>query len=79
VTAEPSLVLTIAVDAVAFTAVCETCVGIDTAVGLSASTFAARLDADIGAGTFLCRRGHQIRVARAPRENRSGSSVVEAA
>ena len=78
-TGEPSQVLTIAADAVAFTAVCETCVGIDTAVGLSTSTFAARLDSDIGGGTFLCRRGHPIRVVRAAGENRSRGAVVEAA
>ena len=38
---EPSQVLTISRAATAFTAVCEVCLGIDTAVGLSASTFAA--------------------------------------
>jgi len=61
---EPAQVLTIASGATSFTAVCEICLGIDTAVGLSASTFAGRLDADLGEGTFLCRRGHLVHVVR---------------
>lgn len=51
--------------ATSFTAVCEICVGIDTAVGLTASTFAGRLDPDLGEGVFLCRRGHPVSVIRA--------------
>jgi hypothetical protein len=62
---EPAQVMTIAAGATAFTAVCEVCLGIDTAVGLSASTFAGRLDADLDDGVFLCRRGHAVRVVRA--------------
>ena len=62
---EPIQVLTIAATATAFTAVCETCLGIDRAVGLSASKFAGRLDLDLGRGVFLCRRGHQVSVVRA--------------
>ena len=62
---EPLQVLTISRGATAFTAVCEVCLGIDTAVGLSASTFAGRLDPDLEEGVFLCRRGHQVTVARA--------------
>ena len=50
--------------ATAFTAVCEICLGIDTAVGLTASTFAGRLDLDLDEGVFLCRRGHQVAVVR---------------
>jgi len=50
--------------ATAFTAVCEICLGIDRAVGLSASTFAGRLDPDLAEGVFLCRRGHQVAVVR---------------
>jgi hypothetical protein len=61
---DPAQVLSISRAATAFTAVCEVCLGIDTAVGLSASTFAGRLDADLEAGVFLCRRGHQVRVVR---------------
>ena len=62
---EPVQELTISRTATAFTAVCETCIGIDTAVGLSASTFAGRLDPDLDRGVFLCRRGHQVGVVRA--------------
>jgi hypothetical protein len=79
VSIEPAQALTIAADAVAFTAVCEACVEIDAAVGLGASRFAGRLDADLVSGIFLCRRGHQIRVVRAGEEIRSGGAVVEAA
>jgi hypothetical protein len=61
---EPVQVVTIQAAATAFTAVCEICLGIDTAVGLTASTFAGRLDADLGEGVFLCRRGHPVTVVR---------------
>ena len=60
----PVQVLTISRTATAFTAVCEVCLGIDTAVGLSASTFAGRLDSDVDEAVFLCRRGHQVAVVR---------------
>jgi len=79
VSLEPTQSMTIAADAVAFTAVCEACVGVDTAAGLSGSRFAGRLDADLGAGIFLCRRGHAIRIVRSLAENRSESAAVEAA
>jgi hypothetical protein len=79
VTTEPSQSMTIAADAVAFTAVCAVCVGIDMTVGLSGSRFAGRLDPDLGTGIFLCRRGHAIRIVRAVPENRSGGAAVEAA
>jgi hypothetical protein len=62
---DPVQTVTIAADALAFTAVCEICVGIDTAVGLSASTFAGRLDLDLAEAVFLCRRGHHVGVIRA--------------
>jgi len=62
---EPVQVLTISRTATAFTAVCEVCLGIDHAVGLSASTFAGRLDADLEESVFLCRRGHRVGVVRA--------------
>ena len=61
----PVQVLTISRTATAFTAVCEVCLGIDTAVGLSASTFAGRLDPDLDEAVFLCRRGHQVSNVRA--------------
>ena len=62
---EPSQVLAISRGATAFTAVCEVCLGVDTAVGLSASTFAGRLDLDLEEAVFLCRRGHQVAIVRA--------------
>ncbi len=62
---EPLQVVAIGAGATAFTAVCEVCLGIDTAVGLRASTFAGRLDGDLEEGVFLCRRGHRVRVVRA--------------
>jgi hypothetical protein len=62
---EPLQMLTISRGATAFTAVCEVCLGIDTAVGLSASTFAGRLDPDLDEAVFLCRRGHQVAIVRA--------------
>jgi hypothetical protein len=62
---EPVQVLTLARTATAFTAVCEVCLGIDTAVGLSASTFAGRLELDLDEAVFLCRRGHQVSIVRA--------------
>ena len=67
---EPIQSLTISRTATAFTAVCEVCLGIDTAVGLQASTFAGRLDSDLEEGVFLCRRGHQVRIVRADRPAR---------
>ena len=48
-----------------FTAVCEACVDRNAAEGYSGSTFAGRLDLDLDHATFLCRRGHSIRVERA--------------
>ena len=61
----PVQVLTISRSATAFTAICEICLGIDAAVGLSASTFAGRLDLDLEEAVFLCRRGHQVSIIRA--------------
>jgi hypothetical protein len=62
---EPSQVLRISRTATAFTAICEVCLGIDTAVGLSASTFAGRLELDLDDAVFLCRRGHPVSIVRA--------------
>jgi hypothetical protein len=50
--------------ATSFTAVCETCAELDAAEGYSGATFAGRLDLDLDHGTFLCRRGHAVRVER---------------
>jgi hypothetical protein len=62
---DPAQILTISRTVTAFTAICEVCLGIDTAVGLSASTFAGRLDLDLEGAVFLCRRGHQVTIIRA--------------
>jgi hypothetical protein len=48
-----------------FTAVCVECADLDAASGYTGATFAGRLDADLGHGVFLCRRGHAIEVVRA--------------
>ena len=50
--------------ATAFTAVCDACVELDAIAGWCGSTFAGRLDLDLRHGTFLCRRGHSLRVER---------------
>jgi hypothetical protein len=62
-------VVTIAARATSFTAVCGTCAALEPAGahavrGYAGSTFAGRLDLDLGHGVFLCRRGHAIRVER---------------
>ena len=58
-------VVVISASAVSFTASCDACAAQDSADGFSGSTFAGRLELDLGHGTFLCRRGHQVRVERA--------------
>ena len=57
-------VVRIAARATSFTASCELCLELDAAAGYSGSTFAGRLDLDLPRGTFLCRRGHVVRVER---------------
>jgi len=57
-------VVSIAALATSFSAVCDGCAEIDALEGWSGSTFAGRLDLDLAAGIFLCRRGHQVRVVR---------------
>ena len=57
-------VLEISASATSFTAVCEACATQDSAEGFSRSTFAGRLELDLDHGTFLCRRGHSVRVLR---------------
>jgi len=57
-------VVEIPASATSFTAACELCAEADAAQGYSGSTFAGRLDADLDDGTFLCRRGHTVRVQR---------------
>jgi hypothetical protein len=58
-------VVQISARATSFTAVCVECADLDDAEGYSGSTFAGRLDLDLDHGTFLCRRGHSVRVERA--------------
>ena len=58
-------VVQISARATSFTAVCVECADLDEAEGYSGSTFAGRLDLDLTHGTFLCRRGHSVRVERA--------------
>jgi hypothetical protein len=59
-------VVTISARATSFTAVCELCTELDATEGYSRSTFAGRLDLDLRQGTFLCRRGHAVRVEHKP-------------
>jgi hypothetical protein len=63
--------------AVSFTAVCEACVELDAIAGWSGSAFAGRLDLDLDRGTFLCRRGHSVRVER--EEEQRGEHGIAAA
>jgi hypothetical protein len=58
-------VVQISARATSFTAVCVECADLDEAEGYGGSTFAGRLDLDLTHGTFLCRRGHSVRVERA--------------
>jgi hypothetical protein len=57
-------VVVISPAAASFTIVCASCAELDAAEGYSGSTFAGRLDLDLDNGTFLCRRGHSVRVER---------------
>ena len=70
----PEQVVVISAVATAFTAVCDACGELDAIAGSSGSTFAGRLDLDLDDGTFLCRRGHAIRVER---EHRRGAARDE--
>jgi hypothetical protein len=67
-------VVAVSASAVSFTAVCAACADRDSAEGYSGSTFAGRLDPDLDGATFLCRRGHPIRVERV-----AGSASAEVA
>jgi hypothetical protein len=73
-------VVLISARAASFTVVCELCAELDVAEGYSGSTFAGRLDLDLGHGTFLCRRGHSVRVERAapPGEQSAGAAATAA-
>ena len=69
-------VVAISARATSFTAVCELCAELDTAEGYSGSTFAGRLDLDLDHGTFLCRRGHTVRVERAEPQADAAASAA---
>jgi anti-anti-sigma regulatory factor len=58
-------VVQISARATSFTAVCVECADLDHADGYAGATFAGRLELDLQHGTFLCRRGHSVRVERA--------------
>jgi hypothetical protein len=58
-------VVLISARATSFTAVCVACSDLNAAQGYAGSTFAGRLDLDLDHATFLCRRGHSVRVERA--------------
>jgi hypothetical protein len=58
-------VVLISARATSFTAVCVDCADLDEAEGYSGATFAGRLELDRDHGTFLCRRGHAVRIERA--------------
>jgi hypothetical protein len=62
-------VVQISARATSFTAVCVECADLDEAEGYSSATFAGRLELDLQHGTFLCRRGHSVRVERAHTES----------
>jgi hypothetical protein len=68
-------VVQISARATSFTAVCVECADLDEAEGYSGSTFAGRLDLDLDHGTFLCRRGHSVRVER-PAATRSAEAAA---
>ena len=69
-------IVLIAAPATSFTAVCELCLALDASAGWSRSTFAGRLDADLDGGTFLCRRGHPLRVERLERPAEGGATAA---
>jgi hypothetical protein len=58
-------VVLISARATSFTAVCVECADLNAAAGYAGATFAGRLELDCDHGTFLCRRGHSVRVERA--------------
>jgi hypothetical protein len=72
-------VIRISPRATSFTAVCNLCVELDAIAGWSGSSFAGRLDLDLDHGTFLCRRGHSVRVEREPAAHDRGETGFAAA
>jgi hypothetical protein len=69
-------VVEISASAVSFTAACERCAQLDAAAGSAGSTFAGRLDLDLDEGTFLCRRGHAVRVQRGAAPNEAAAHAA---
>jgi hypothetical protein len=69
-------VVAISARATSFTVVCEACAELDAAEGYSGSTFAGRLDLDLRHGTFLCRRGHGVRVERLAPPDELGATAA---
>jgi hypothetical protein len=69
-------VVTISASAATFTIACERCARHDIAEGYTGSTFAGRLDLDLAGGTFLCRRGHTVRVERAAVSERPAATAA---
>jgi hypothetical protein len=69
-------VVTISSRATSFTVVCELCREPDAAEGWSGTTFAGRLDLDLDQGTFLCRRGHSVRVERSATLPEAGETAA---
>lgn len=61
-------VVQISARATSFTAVCVECADLDESEGYAGATFGGRLELDLQHGTFLCRRGHSVRVERAHAE-----------
>jgi hypothetical protein len=72
----PDQVVTISAGSDSFTIVCEQCAEDDAAEGYSGSTFAGRLDLDLDHGTFLCRRGHTVRVERRATPGQSAATAA---
>ena len=68
-------VVMIAARVTAFTVVCESCAALEAAEWMGAN-FAGRLDLDLTHGTFLCRRGHSVRVERARPAYSSASAAA---
>jgi hypothetical protein len=69
-------VLAISASATSFTAVCEACATQNSAEGFSGATFAGRLELDLDHGTFLCRRGHQVRIERVERPTATAEAAA---
>jgi len=73
----PEQVVTISARSASFTIVCEQCAEREAAEGDYGSTFAGRPHLDLDRDTFLCRRGHTVRVEReAPPEQPAATAAA---